>query len=75
MPLTQNFSSPTKRNFPSTLGRSVTSFRFGGASSIVCNVFTASAPRKCLGTIMVARGSFGLDARGYSLAENSQPVF
>src|SRR5207245_10128109 len=74
MPLTQNFSSPTKRNFPSTLGRALTNFRVGGASSIACNVFTASAPFQCSGTIVVARISYRLDAWGYLLAENSQTI-
>src|SRR2546428_7630835 len=74
MPLTQNFSSPTKRNFPSTLGRALTNFRLGGASSIAFNVFTASAPFECSGTILVARSSSRLDARGQPLAENSQTI-
>src|SRR6266702_2534093 len=74
MPLTQNFSSPTTRNFPSTLGRSVTNFCFGGASSITCNAFTTSGQRERSATILVVWISSGLDARGYSLAKNSQPI-
>src|SRR2546430_11183651 len=74
-PLTQNFSSPRKRNFPLTLGRSAARFRSFEDCSVTSPIFAPYYPRHFIRVLRRWNLSACNDGRHRPVSQNSETMF